>query len=85
MEPAPISSRKVITKFEEAAILGMRMEQLRRSAPTFLENSQLKDVRQIAIQEYNEGRLPFCIGRRMPNGKEEIISLSDLKKKMICT
>jgi DNA-directed RNA polymerase subunit K/omega len=79
--PTKYKTRMFVTKFEEAAIIGMRMEQLARSAPTFLENCKLKDIRQISAQEYNEGKLPIYVGRKLLDGTEERIPLNALRKK----
>ena len=75
-----------LTKFEFAKVLGQRMEQLARGAPSLVDVSQAnldglvthEKFRRIAEIELKQRVLPFMIGRTLPNGKKEYWKLADM-------
>lgn len=77
-------SLPVMTKFEFTQIIGLRTMHLSRGAPPLVDvpddyaiqtNTQL---REIALRELTEGKLPYMIKRPMPNGKYEYYPVSKL-------
>lgn len=77
-DPSKNTSRNVITRFERTKVLGVRMEQLARGAPAYVDTTGMKDVRTIALKELEERKIPFIISRQMPNGKKEYWRLEDM-------
>ena len=69
----------MLTKYETALILGIRVQQLIKSAPAFVTDTAGKSPMHIAIDELLAGRLPFKIKRPLPYPKYEIWKLSELK------
>ena len=73
----------ILTKYEKARILGLRISQLNKGAQPFIKftNSERNviDTHIIAEKELREKRLPFIIMRPIPNGKKEYWSLQDLE------
>lgn len=73
----------ILTKYEKARILGLRISQLNKGAKPFIkfddESRKVIDTYLIAEKELREKRLPFIIMRPIPNGKKEYWSLRDLE------
>ena len=71
----------ILTKYERARILGLRITQLNKGAKPYIDITKNKiiDNHIIAEQELNEKRLPFIIMRPIPNGKKEYWRLEDLE------
>jgi len=69
----------MLTKFEKARIMGMRIKQLNGGADTFVDvPSGMIDTRVIAEMELSAKKLPFIIRRPLPNGSSEYWKVSDL-------
>lgn len=76
----------IMTKYELAKIIGLRMEQLAHDAPTLVDISKLnlenltshEKYKTIVDIEIKERILPFIIARSMPNGDKEYWKLSDM-------
>lgn len=66
-----------ITRFEMAKILGIRAEQIARGAEPLVQ-TQSNDVREIALQEYIQKKIPFIVSRTLPTGVTEYWKLQDL-------
>ncbi|PNH00396.1 DNA-directed RNA polymerases I, II, and III subunit RPABC2 [Tetrabaena socialis] len=76
----PMVTRPVLTRYERASIIGMRMEQLQHGALPFVdiaENTRT-DVRKIALLELEQRKLPFIVVRKLPDGQKEQWALSEL-------
>ena len=71
----------ILTKYEKARILGLRISQLNKGAEPFIDNKerQIVDTHIIAEEELKTKALPFIIMRPIPNGKKEYWSLQDLE------
>ena len=82
--PETNRSRPFLTKYEFNQIIGLRTTHLSKGAPALIElpeGFQIKsnmDFRGVALQEIKDGRLPYTVKRRMPNGKYEYWKLKDL-------
>lgn len=66
-----------LSKYEEAKVIGMRMEQLARNAPPTVSIGDETDLRAIAYKELKEGKIPCKIVRNILTGKK-VISVNDL-------
>ncbi len=73
-------SRPVLTRYEKASIVGMRMEQLQRGARPFVDvpEGTMISAREIAMDEMTQGKLPFVVVRKLPDGRREHWKLSEL-------
>jgi len=76
-------SKPIITIYEFDKIIALRTQQIASGAPLFI-NDMTTDVksnmelRQIALKELTEGRLPFMVERKLPNNKKEYYRVRDL-------
>lgn len=76
-------TRPFLTKYEEAKVIGMRIEQLARGAPTKLPNNEATrrmSLRELAYKELEQNKLPFLVARTLANGDKEYWRLEDLKR-----
>jgi DNA-directed RNA polymerase subunit K/omega len=76
-------SKNIMTRYEFDQIIGNRANQLAHGAIAFVDTSSIKaksnmELRQIALQELQEGKLPYILGRKMPNGKMEYYRIRDM-------
>ena len=58
-----------LTKYELAALIGFRAQQIAEGAPPFVDVGGLTDPSAIAVKELDEGVLPFTIERPLPSSK----------------
>jgi DNA-directed RNA polymerase subunit K/omega len=77
-DPNKNITRPVLSKYELAKVIGMRMEQIARGGKSTIDTTGLTTVREIAFNELKEKKLPFMISRSLPNGKKEIWKLEDM-------
>jgi len=77
-DPTKHTTRPLMTRFERAKIVGMRLEQLARGAPTLVDTSKCQSIREVVMKEIEEKKLPFIIVRSLPNGKKEYWRVADL-------
>lgn len=75
--PASNKSKGVLSRYEKAKIIGMRVEQLARNCSPTVEHKGLT-IYEIAHKELQERKLPFLIARTLPNGVKEYWKLEDL-------
>jgi len=72
-------SMPFLSIFEKTKILGMRTNQLAQGARPFITVPEyITDVKDIAILELEQRRLPIIIKRFMPDGTYEKFRLSDM-------
>ena len=71
----------ILSKYEKARIIGLRVSQLNKGSPTFLDVSPNNyiDKTLIAEQELNNKKIPFIIKRPIPNGNFEYWNIKDLE------
>ena len=75
------STRKFLTKYGVASLIGVRIEQLSFGSPSLLDEDDLKscsNLQEIAELELKKNLLPFKISRTLPNNSEEILHLKDM-------
>lgn len=71
-------SSKVLSKYEKTKILSKRCEQLESGCIPLIENySRYDNIYDIALQEFNDKKIPFIL-KRFINGKYEYWKLKDL-------
>lgn len=83
-------SKPIMTIYEFDKIIALRTQQIASGAPLFVDVDESKamgnnlniksnmELRQIALRELIEGRLPFMVERKLPNNKKEYYRLKDL-------
>lgn len=77
-------SLPLMTKYEFDQVIGLRTMHLSKGAIPLVdipEDFKIKrnmELRDIALQELAEGKLPYTIKRMMPNGKPEYWDVKDL-------
>lgn len=68
-----------ITKYEKAHVLGVRAAQISCGAPPFVDIEDETDSLKIARKELLEGKIPFIIRRKFPDGSFEDWPISELE------
>jgi DNA-directed RNA polymerase subunit K/omega len=78
-------SKPIMTIYEFDKIMGMRTQQLASGAIPFVNTGTGKivvssnmELRNIALQELEEGRLPYIVERVLSNKKKEYYRVCDL-------
>ncbi len=61
----------VLTKYERARIIGVRMQQLASGAKPCVDTTHLRSIEEVAYEELNKRVLPFMVKRGLPNGTYE--------------
>ena len=79
----PKISKPIMTKYEFDQIISLRANQIALGAQAFVDTFDKKiksnmELRQIALQELNEGKLPYIIKRTLPNNKYEYYRIRDM-------
>jgi len=70
----------ILTKYERAKILGLRVSQLNKGAEPYVSiKHTILDNILIAEKELKEKKIPFIIMRPIPNGKAEYWNVNDLE------
>lgn len=65
-----------INNYEMTSIIGARAEQLAKGAKPNTDIGNLTDPILIAQKEFNEGTIPICIKRMLPNGLSMIVEIN---------
>lgn len=82
IEKRPKKTVPILTKFEKARIIGVRLQQLANGSKPRVDTSKLRTIHEIVHEELNKRMIPFIIRRTLPNGQcedwklEEFISVS---------
>lgn len=82
--PTARRSLPIMTKYEFAAVVGLRTMHLSKGARPFvpvppdLKIAGNMQLREIAVRELREGRLPYIVKRPFPNGVAEYVRACDL-------
>lgn len=61
-----------VSKFERARIMGARALQLALGAPAFVKSSSMNPL-EIAEEEFEAGKIPMTVVRRLPGGESKRI------------
>lgn len=83
VEKAKMYSKPLMTKYEFNLVISTRSNQLSLGAQPFVDTSSLQtksnmELRNIALQEFKEGKLPYIIKRSLPNNKFEYYRIRDM-------
>jgi len=83
VEKTKTNSKAEMTKYEFDLVISTRTNQLALGAIAFVDVSNLKtksnmELRQVALQELKEGKLPYIIKRPLPNFKYEYYRIRDM-------
>jgi len=74
------STFPILTKYEKAKIVGLRVSQLNKGARPYIKlERSIIDNTLIAEKELREKKIPFIIMRPIPNGTAEYWNLADLE------
>lgn len=76
-------SKPIMTKYEFDQIISLRTNQLALGAVSFVDTKDNKiksnmELRQIALKELGEGKLPYIVKRPLPNNRFEYYRIKDL-------
>jgi len=75
-------SKPIMTIYEFDKIIGIRTQQLSSGATPFIgaikNVSTNMELRQVALEELKQGKLPFIVERILPNKKKEYYRIKDL-------
>lgn len=69
----------LLTKFEKARIMGVRLQQLAYGAKPRVDITNLKSINEIVEKELIERKIPFIIRRILPNGNYEDWKLEEFE------
>jgi DNA-directed RNA polymerase I, II, and III subunit RPABC2 len=68
----------MMSKYERTKIIGMRMEQLARGAPSTVNVDNMETIREIALKELAERKIPYKVVRTNPDGQKVIWDIKDM-------
>ena len=70
----------ILTKFEKARIMGVRIQQLANGAKPRINIDKMKSLSDIVNNELNQRKIPFIIRRILPNGNYEDWKMEEFEK-----
>jgi DNA-directed RNA polymerase subunit K/omega len=76
--PSKNTSRNIMSKFEMAKLIGLRLEQLARGCVANVDTKTFTNIHDIARAELIQRKMPFMIVRTLPNGIKEYFRLEDM-------
>ena len=79
IEKTPKKSIPILTKFEKARIMGVRLQQLANGAKPRIDTSGLRSIEEIVNQELIQRKIPFIIKRSLPNGLSEYWKIEEFE------
>lgn len=71
IEKKPKKTIPILTKFEKAKIVGVRLQQLAYGAKPRVDTTGLRSIQEIVAKELKERKILFIIRRNLPNGTYE--------------
>lgn len=71
IEKKPKKTIPLLTKFERARIMGVRLQQLAYGAKPRVDTTNLRSINEIVDKELLERKIPFIIRRTLPNSTYE--------------
>jgi DNA-directed RNA polymerase I, II, and III subunit RPABC2 len=71
IEKKPKKTIPILTKFERARIVGVRLQQIAYGAKPRINTDNCKSINEIVDQELIQRKIPFIIRRTLPNGSVE--------------
>ena len=79
IQKKPKKTIPLLTKFERARILGVRLQQLAYGAKPRVDTTNLKSINEIVHQELIQRKIPFIIRRTLPNSTYEDWKLEEFE------
>lgn len=79
IEKRPKKTIPLLTKFEKARIIGVRLQQLAYGAKPRVNVDGLKSINEIVEKELIERKIPFIVRRTLPNGQSEDWKLEEFE------
>jgi DNA-directed RNA polymerase I, II, and III subunit RPABC2 len=79
IEKNPKKTIPLLTKFERARIVGVRLQQLAYGAKPRVDITNLKSINEIVNLELIQRKIPFIIRRTLPNGTCEDWKLEEFE------
>jgi len=79
IEKKPKKTIPLLTKFERARIVGVRLQQLAYGAKPRVDTTNLRSINEIVDKELLERKIPFIIRRTLPNGSYEDWKLEEFE------
>ena len=79
IEKKPKKTIPLLTKFERARIIGVRLQQLAYGAKPRVDTTNLRSINEIVDKELLERKIPFIIRRTLPNGSYEDWKLEEFE------
>ena len=79
IEKKPKKTIPLLTKFERARIMGVRLQQLAYGSEPKVDTTNLKSINEIVEQELIQRKIPFIIRRGLPNGTFEDWKLEEFE------
>jgi len=76
----PKKTYPILTKFERARIVGVRLQQLAYGAKPRVDTTNLRTLNEIVQEELIQRKIPFIIKRPLPNGNFEYWKLEEFKE-----
>jgi len=70
----------ILTKFERARIIGVRLQQLAYGAKPRIDVKNFRTLNEIVQEELIQRKIPFIIKRPLPNGTFEYWKLEEFKE-----
>ena len=75
----PKKTIPLLSKFERARIMGVRLQQLANGAKPRVDVTNMKSINEILEQELIQRKIPFIIRRTLPNGTYEDWKLEEFE------
>ena len=69
----------ILTKFERARIMGVRLQQLAYGAKPRIDTTNMRSIKEIVAEELKQRKIPFIIKRTLPNGLAEYWKLEEFE------
>ena len=79
IEKTPKKSIPILTKFERARIMGVRLQQLANGAKPRIDTTGLRSIEDIVNQELIQRKIPFIVKRSLPNGLSEYWKIEEFE------
>ena len=79
IQKKPKKTIPLLTKFERARIMGVRLQQLAYGAKPRVDTTNLRSINEIVEKELLERKIPFIIRRTLPNNTYEDWKLEEFE------
>jgi DNA-directed RNA polymerase I, II, and III subunit RPABC2 len=79
MKKKPKKTTTIMTKFEKARIIGVRLQQLNNGAQPCVNVSKLRNNHEIVLAELEQRKIPFIIKRPLPDGTSEYWKIEEFE------